>query len=218
MVRAILKAIVPLGLMTAVAFAGQPIALTPSPPLSPNLTSFPRLVAAGNNLAGRVNAALDAADARAIDAAHQCLAQGGSGHSDWSRSVVVTMRGPRYLSLVADDDWYCGGPHPDGDRIALVYDLSAGAPVDWARLLPAFLVDHPVIETAGDGTQRGLVSSKTLKRIYTAAANHQGPAECAGCSGEHEFEFHALAGCGGRRNPDPACSRGPDTRSCRLWA
>ena len=55
---------------------------------------------------------------------------------DWTRTVEVTMTGPRYLSyLIADGD-FCGGAHPDMYESALVYDLRKGVVVDWTALLP----------------------------------------------------------------------------------
>lgn len=76
------------------------------------------------------------------------------------------MRGPHFLSLVATDSWFCGGAHPDDDQFPLVYDLTTGTPLNWSRFLPAVLVQKTGIETAGDGTVVGTVSSPKLHELY----------------------------------------------------
>ena len=59
----------------------------------------------------------------------------GSVSEDWSRKVQVTMTGPRFLSIVATDETFCGGAHPDADRNALVFDMTTGALVEWSALV-----------------------------------------------------------------------------------
>ncbi len=55
--------------------------------------------------------------------------------ADWSRTIEVTMEGPRFLSLVVSDETFCGGPHPNGEVIAMVFDMTTGAPVDWTKMV-----------------------------------------------------------------------------------
>lgn len=153
--------------LTAVAFAAEPIVLKPSPVLAPGLDAFPRLVETpGSRTAKRINRALAQGDARVQEAAKECHLGAeeaaardgrpvGGEDGDWSRTITVTMRGPRYLSLLATDGWFCGGAHPDNSMVALVYDLAAGAPVNWKRLLPAALAQDTTTDTAGDGTVLG---------------------------------------------------------------
>jgi len=54
---------------------------------------------------------------------------------DWSRRIEVTMTGPRFLSMIARDDFFCGGAHPDDNRTVVVFDLQTGEMVDWASFL-----------------------------------------------------------------------------------
>ncbi|MGB6973044.1 MAG: hypothetical protein WBD67_00015 [Terracidiphilus sp.] len=54
---------------------------------------------------------------------------------DWSRKVEVTMTGPRFVSMVATDDWFCGGVHPDWDRTVLLFDLATGRIAEWSNLI-----------------------------------------------------------------------------------
>lgn len=151
--------------------------LLSSAALAHGIDAFPRLAApAGDRTAQRINRALDRADARMRSAAKSCLASSGPAAGDkpsWNRSVSVTMRGPRYLSLIAADDFYCGGAYPDTGRLALVYDLETGAPVNWAHLLPPLLTQKPGTDTAEDGTIIGTLSSPALKALYVRAAARQ---------------------------------------------
>src|SRR5438105_4089957 len=96
---------------------------------------------------------------------------------DWTRTISVAMRGPRFLSLVAADSWFCGGAYPDTDRFSLVYNLSTGAPVDWSKLFPTALVRKTGTDTAGDGTVVSTVSSPEVHGLYLKGYN--GDSECA---------------------------------------
>lgn len=106
------------------------------PPVISNVAAFPRLVAGAEPaIVERINKVLAPGDSRVRSAAKECL-RAGRKRSDWSRKVFVTMQGPRYVSLIASDDYFCGGAHPDTSTMALVFDLNTGGLVDWAKLLP----------------------------------------------------------------------------------
>jgi hypothetical protein len=159
------------GLALATAQADEPAALQPSPPIARGIAAFPRLVAApGDRVVSRINRALARAD----------LAPGcrDDGRGTWHRTVRVTMRGPRFLSLLAADDWYCGGPYADGANTALVYDLATGAPADWRRLLPGGIVEAVASERGGGDADPVLVVSAALRRLYVAA-RQSGIEDCA---------------------------------------
>lgn len=152
----------------AIAWA-QP-ALVSRADLRPGVAALPRLRDASSS-ARRINQALNAADERARLAAEDCDAQTAEARGDktepaWQRTVTVAMRGPRYLALVASDNWYCGGAYPDTSRFALVYDLNTGEPVNWMRLLPKTLVRAAAMDTAGDGTRLGVIDSPQLTALY----------------------------------------------------
>lgn len=55
---------------------------------------------------------------------------------DWERRVEVTMAGPRFLSLKATEDYFCGGNHPDDETEPLVFDVTTGSLIDWPAMLP----------------------------------------------------------------------------------
>src|SRR5437763_1517900 len=71
----------------------------------------------------RINAGLARLDARWIAFRRQCRADGGAAHSETSRTVTVTMAGPKVVSFLVAAQSYCGGAYPNSDAIALAYDL-----------------------------------------------------------------------------------------------
>lgn len=169
------------------------VQLAPSPAVAPDIEAFPRLVAAPHDRAAeRINRALAHADARVRGAAQSCLAGGPSPAGNkpwWNRKVSVTMRGPAYLALVAADDSFCGGAYPNTGQVALVYDLRTGAPVNWARLLPASMVQATGTDTAGDGTVIGTVSSHSLAALYIKEMIREDPdrADCKDALADPSF-------------------------------
>jgi hypothetical protein len=140
-------------------------------PLAADLAAFPRLVAAPDDKgAERINQALDRRDRQLQSAVKDCRSNSDRpADATWSRVISVAMRGPRYLSLVANDSWDCGGAHPDFSLLVLVYDLNSGSPVNWTRLLPVSLIQGTSLDSAGDGTQIGVVSSRALQALYLKA-------------------------------------------------
>ena len=131
------------------------------------------MVAANDKAGQRINAALDQADARMRDTAQQCRAQSDSADQNWQRDVAVVMRGPGYVSLVASDTWQCGAAYPSAMTVGLAYDLATGSPLNWARLLPTSLVGSVALDSAGDATRIGTVSSPALTRLYMDQAKAQ---------------------------------------------
>ncbi|PWB79256.1 MAG: hypothetical protein C3F11_21355 [Methylocystaceae bacterium] len=106
----------------------------------------------------RINDVFDAADARIRKEAASCK-------GFWDRRTSVTMAGPHYLSVLASDDFFCGGAYPDDSNLALVFDLVTGALVDWGKLLPG-LAKKKQTTTAADGTTLGTISSPRLQELY----------------------------------------------------
>ena len=122
--------------------SSESVTLKERPALRPGMDSFPRVVsnaAVTPGVAAKINASLARFENEVLTDARECRKQraGQEDADDWQRTVTVTMRGPRYLSLLAEETYSCGAPHPLDDRLALVYDLTTGSPVDWTRLLPA---------------------------------------------------------------------------------
>ena len=89
---------------------------------------------------------------------------------DWSRTVKVTMTGPRFLSIVATDETSCGGAHPDSDTIAMVFDLTTGRPVNWMALIAPSAKATTFSDSITDGTKVGALIVPAMKPILLAAA------------------------------------------------
>ena len=147
------------------AHAAGPVRLKPMPPIVKGIAAFPRVVGGtSRKTAERVN--------RALATAEQGL--GCTDHSGpntyWNRRTFASMRGPRYLSLRAYDDFYCGGPYPDTDQVTLVFDLRIGAPIDWKQLFPAGLIQAAGTGPGGGDSEPVTVSSAALWKLYAKAA------------------------------------------------
>jgi hypothetical protein len=169
--------------LAAAPAATQSLALSQPRPLSIGQPALPRIAAPVTPAAAKINAALDRMDRRWVAFAHGCHDDESAPSSDAAgRSVEVTARGPAYLSLVIRYDYSCGGAHPDGGTIALVYDLETGRPVDWLKLLPAGLKARADLDTAGEGSSIGRVSSPALHALYLQAVKADKAADQADCA------------------------------------
>jgi hypothetical protein len=183
-------------LQGGVAGAAEPdaIQLQAQPALGPHLAAFPRIAAAQEPAAQRVNQALAAADARLLAAVKDCRAQAKAdpvqaddAADPWERTVTVAMRGPRYLALVVGGSMSCGGAHPDVDEFALAYDLRTGLPLNWARLLPKTVAGTASLTNAADGTRLGVVASPTLTALYVKLLKPED--DCAQALQDSELQF-----------------------------
>ena len=152
-------------------------ALRTSPDIAKGLQAFPRLEG-DTKAAATINQALAAADAQVAGEAKGCI-EDSEGKGSWKRNVEVTLKSARFISFVAHDDYYCGGPYPDTNILALVYDLNTGAPVDWKRLIPG-VAEQPEQAEAADAPQARTISSPALLALYTAASADCNDALAAG--------------------------------------
>ena len=139
-----------------IATSASALTLTQPPTLAKGLPALPRIAAPATPATARINAALAKEDASWRAFIKECHDQAGADF-DLERSNQVAMSGPAYFSLTIGYSYDCGGAHPDGGTIALVYDLNTGAPVNWAHLLPKSLIDSVSTDSAGDGTTIGLI-------------------------------------------------------------
>lgn len=161
--------------VAAGARAGDgPVAMQGAKPVAHAIAAFPQIVAnRGDAAAMQINRALEGADASVDRLAADC-----KHYKGWHRNVAVTMRGPRYLSLIALDDWYCGGAYPDTDTTALVYDLATGAPIAWARLFPPDFIAKAGPSPGGGVSDPILVDSPRLWDLFVKTANAAEHDEC----------------------------------------
>jgi hypothetical protein len=175
MARTIATLALALGLIATAAQA-ETLTLTQPPPLAKGMPALPRIASPITPATTRINAALAKEDSIWRAFLRDCRNQAGKDF-DMERSNQVAMRGPDYVAVTIGYSYDCGGAHPDGGAIALVYDLNTGRPVNWAQLLPKGLVDSSSTDSAGDGTTIGLIASKTLQKIYVREALAHADAE-----------------------------------------
>lgn len=156
------------------------LVLSPSALLIKGVMGFPRIVSPKTAATDAINAALQRADALAIadatDCAHNAGPQPAGSEPAWTRSITVTMRTGRLLSLLAVDNLDCGGTHPDVDFTALVYDVGTGAPVNWPSMFPKSFGAAAV----SNGPQDILVSSPKLDAWMEKYEVDSGAPECKG--------------------------------------
>ncbi len=90
---------------------------------------------------------------------------------DWTRTIEVTMQGPHYLSMVASDEADCGGVHPNSSQMAMVFDLTTGAPVNWMALIAKSAGASSYSDSVLGGVTAGAVIVPALRKIYVAQAD-----------------------------------------------
>lgn len=126
-------------IMTAALQAQTPaVSLRDVPDIHEGIEAFPRVVpnqTVETAIAAKINESLNRFDMQARKDWRDCLASAHE-NADWTRHIQVTMRGPAYLSFLADETYDCGNAHPEDMQTALVYDLRNGLPVNWGTLLP----------------------------------------------------------------------------------
>jgi hypothetical protein len=163
--------------LAVAATAGVFSLTSPAKVRGQDVSALPKVVpngAVSAAVAMRINAALRREDARAFNAARDCRgsfreAQGRDEDPAWTRDVMVTMAGPRYLAYRVSDSYYCGGPYPnDGLRSDFVYDLATGAPVNWLRLFPKGAQAR--VTTSATGANLGVIAWRELTRRAAASA------------------------------------------------
>lgn len=179
----------------AVAQRGT-VALASQPAPWKGVDAFPKILAGAPPEAMlRINKSLEAANVRVRKSVKQCVAD-GAGHADWTRTVSVAMKGPRYLSLVARDEIFCGGAHPDNGVLSLVFELDTGALVDLQKLLPG-LATTAALDSATDGSKIGTIASEKLSALYREGAKRDGPdPDCVNALKESDLAFIAWPDAG----------------------
>jgi hypothetical protein len=147
--------------------------------------AWPLIVSPDTPVGKRVNETLTRLNRSLAQALHDCDAdylrwQKVVGHlasareqmsTDWSRKIDVTMEGPRFLSFVASDEKFCGGAHPDGGRMAMVFDMSNGAPVSWTELVAKSAGASLYAGTFWDGSTVGALVLPALQKMNASSAD-----------------------------------------------
>jgi hypothetical protein len=157
------------------ASAEAALTLKAQPAFGKQADALPRIAGTSASIR-KINAALARGDARLKKAIGECRDSARSMDApgwSWTRQVSAPMRGPAFVSVIAQDEYDCGGAHPDGSTLALTYDLSTGGPIDWSHYLPAKYAAEQGRSTASDGTIVGTVTARALLDWYRVVALEQ---------------------------------------------
>lgn len=166
-----------LDLSTSVFAQGASVAhlvrLQPVGQIVEDLDAWPLIINPNNDAQRRINSTLDSYNAETRKTLQEC--DESPGAHEWVRKIVVTMAGPRYLSLQVGGSFLCGNVHPDPYDAALVFDLATGDLLDGS----AVVARNSEIKATTDikiprypQSDKFLIASPALDRILHAAANH----------------------------------------------
>jgi hypothetical protein len=168
------------------------LGIEPVKEIRKGVDAWPLILNPDTPVAKRVNETLTRLNRSLAQALHDCdadylrwqklvghLASGQDQMStDWSRKIDVTMEGPRFLSLVASDEIFCGGAHPDGGRMAMVFDMSTGAQVSWTELVAKSAGASPYTGTFWDGSTAGALVLPALQKMNVDSNVDSADADC----------------------------------------
>lgn len=98
----------------------------------PGFDNLPRLTGQG---AAAINARFQAMDAFAAQERAGCL-ESDPDHAEWTRTVSAPFPGPRFLSILINQGYYCGGAHPSVELRRLTFDRASGEAATWDALWP----------------------------------------------------------------------------------
>lgn len=170
----------PIACAVLVALAAPPVSAASAPPtlrqtpnLAKNAEAFPTLVGATPAIA-RINRVLRAANARQRQDMKDCRRDAPQDGYWWEQSVDAPLIGAHFVSFWAHGNLSCGGAHPNFVDQALVFDLSAGEPVDWRRQLPASLLAGPGRAFDGTAPAADAIGSPALTALFIDQSAKEG--------------------------------------------
>jgi len=161
-----------LTLYVAVSLLGSPayasgISLIQPPLVQAGVDSLPRIDEPRTAPTLEINAILSNADARLQKLIDKCYKDANySKDAYWKRSVAVTFVGSRYLSLIEDDENFCGGAHGASWTVAWNFNIRTGQLLDWRHLLPRQLVASSTTRQPWDGIDVPVIQSPALAEQY----------------------------------------------------
>jgi len=164
--------------------AGTIVRLAPVRHLRKDVDLWPLIARPTNAAERRVNATLTHLNRKFADRERDCLSgefawsKDSFDRGEWQRTVKVTMRGPRFLSMVAADGFYCGTAHPDDDLVVLAFDLETGEQMDWGALVPKSVGASLPTNVVGDEDGTPPLILPELQAIYAAAEDPD--SDCTG--------------------------------------
>jgi len=139
-----------------------------------DVDAWPLIVRPKNAAVLRINATLKSLNREFAREVRDCISGKFAWSKDltpgeWERTVKTTMQGPRFLSMVASDGFYCGTAHPDDDLVVLVFNLETGEQVDWSRLVNKSAEASLSKDELGDEDGTPPLRMPELKVVYAAA-------------------------------------------------
>jgi hypothetical protein len=159
-------------------------ALQPIRQLRKGVDAWPLILNANDAASKRVNQTLEEMNQELTSALKECDtnylawakdtgdASAGKGVADdWERKVAVTMAGPRFVSVIATDDFFCGGAYPDSNRVVMVFDMSTGDLVDWTAMIAKSAGASPLADSGYDGTSVVALVLPALEKINLASVS-----------------------------------------------
>jgi hypothetical protein len=169
------------GSSSDVSTAGM-VRLTSPKPLREKLDAWPLIDHPSSAAQVKINAEIRQLNKAVADIAEGCAHPAaddpGSGRPGFvERQIEVTLRGPRYLSMVAGDGEDCGGAHPANHTEVIIFDLTTGVLVNPMTLLA---------KSAGvsmrdgfnlDGTKVDALIIPGLAKMYIDAAPPDNPGD-----------------------------------------
>ena len=152
--------------------------------LRKGVDAWPLIVLPSTPAAQKVNATLTRQNGLLIQSLNDCdrnlrewmkMSHFPSGKNevekDWLRKVKVTMLDSHFLSLLATDEVFCGGAHPDSDTSTMVFDMKTGLQVNWLTMVAGSAGASEFSDTISDGrTVSGLVLP-ALQKVNIAATD-----------------------------------------------
>jgi len=108
------------------------------------LDSWPRIIAPHGPAVDRANETIAKMNQSTSDALRECdddyrqfknLPESARVKGGWDRKVKITMRGPRFVAMIADETSFCDGSYPNNDHVAVVFDMATGELVNWTSLM-----------------------------------------------------------------------------------
>lgn len=169
--------------------------LTSPKPLRKGLEAWPLIDHPSTAAQVKINTKIRQLNKTVADIAEGCehpaADDPGSGRPGFvERQIQVTMRGPRYLSMVADDGEDCEGVHPANHTEVIIFDLATGVPVNSGTLLTKSAGVSMRDGSNVDGTKVNALIVPGLAKMYLDGAPPDRPGDdCEDVFREYDQAF-----------------------------
>jgi hypothetical protein len=147
------------------------------------MDAWPQIVGPQTPEVKRVNADLSAMNRQTLASLRECDADfrryqadvvkpktRANVSGDWTRKVTITMNGPRFVSMIADESQACEGAYPLNALIPIVFDMNTGERIDWKSLSPGGTGVFAGAEESPDGTSSPGLFIPALMKLAVSRA------------------------------------------------